>query len=178
MSDLNENIKKLKKHLDIIKEEGVLNVIDGKLKNSNSGKRFSNYSPVDETYICEVAQSNAEDIDEASSSSKVAFKEWSKTNPATRKKILHKIADKIVERSEEIALCETWDTGQAIRFMSKAAIRGSENFRYFADKAISAQDGLTLPSGSLLNITKRYPIGPVGIITPWNTPFMLSLIHI
>ena len=58
--------------------------------------------------------------------------------------------------------------------MSKAAIRGSENFRYFADKAISAQDGLTLPSGSLLNITKRYPIGPVGIITPWNTPFMLS----
>ena len=44
MSDLNENIKKLKKHLDIIKEEGVLNVIDGKLKNSNSGKRFSNYS--------------------------------------------------------------------------------------------------------------------------------------
>ena len=174
MSDLNENIKKLKKHLDIIKEEGVLNVIDGKLKNSNSGKRFSNYSPVDETYICEVAQSNAEDIDEASSSSKVAFKEWSKTNPATRKKILHKIADKIVERSEEIALCETWDTGQAIRFMSKAAIRGSENFRYFADKAISAQDGLTLPSGSLLNITKRYPIGPVGIITPWNTPFMLS----
>ena len=141
MSDLNENIKKLKKHLDIIKEEGVLNVIDGELKNSNSGKRFSNYSPVDETYICEVAQSNAEDIDEASSSSKVAFKEWSKTNPATRKKILHKIADKIVERSEEIALCETWDTGQAIRFMSKAAIRGSENFRYFADKAISAQDG-------------------------------------
>ena len=72
----------------------VLNVIDGELKNSNSGKRFSNYSPVDETYICEVAQSNAEDIDEASSSSKVAFKEWSKTNPSTRKKILHKIADK------------------------------------------------------------------------------------
>ena len=66
MSDLNENIKKLKKHLDIIKEEGVLNVIDGKLKNSNSRKKFSNYSPVDETYICEVVQSNAEDIDEAS----------------------------------------------------------------------------------------------------------------
>ena len=58
--------------------------------------------------------------------------------------------------------------------MSKAAIRGSENFRFFADKAISAQDGLTLPSSTLLNITKRVPIGPVGIITPWNTPFMLS----
>ena len=89
MSDLNENIKKLKKHLDIIKEQGVLNVVDGELKNSNSRKKFSNLSPVDETYICEVAQSNAEDIDVASSSSKDAFKEWSKTSPATRKKILH-----------------------------------------------------------------------------------------
>ena len=85
MSDLNENIRKLKKHLDIIKEQGVLNVVDGELKNSNSRKKFSNFSPVDETYICEVAQSNAEDIDEASSSSKIAFKEWSKINPATRK---------------------------------------------------------------------------------------------
>ena len=56
MSDLNENIKKLKKHLDIIKEQGVLNVVDGELKNSNSRKKFSNFSPVDETYICEVAQ--------------------------------------------------------------------------------------------------------------------------
>ena len=174
MNNLDDNIKKLHRHLSIIKEKGVKNNINGKSKNSVSGKKFPNYSPVDETFICDVEKSNSQDVDDASRSSKEAFFEWSKTSPAKKKKILHSIADKIVERADEIALCECWDTGQAIRFMSKAAIRGSENFRFFADKAISAQDGLTLPSSTLLNVTKRVPIGPVGIITPWNTPFMLS----
>jgi len=71
-------------------------------------------------------------------------------------------------------LVESWDTGQAIRFMSKAALRGAENFRFFADQAEGARDGQTLPSPNHLNITTRTPIGPVGVITPWNTPFMLS----
>jgi acyl-CoA reductase-like NAD-dependent aldehyde dehydrogenase len=79
-----------------------------------------------------------------------------------RKKILHRIADGIVARAEEIALAECWDTGQALRFMSKAALRGAENFRFFADKATSARDGQHLPSPTLMNITTRVPIGPVG----------------
>jgi 5-carboxymethyl-2-hydroxymuconic-semialdehyde dehydrogenase len=66
------------------------------------------------------------------------------------------------------------DTGQALRFMSKAALRGAENFRFFADRAPAARDGQMLPSPTLMNVTTRVPIGPVGVITPWNTPFMLS----
>jgi 5-carboxymethyl-2-hydroxymuconic-semialdehyde dehydrogenase len=58
--------------------------------------------------------------------------------------------------------------------MSKAALRGAENFRFFADRAPGAADGLSLPSAHHLNYTMRQPIGPVGVITPWNTPFMLS----
>jgi 5-carboxymethyl-2-hydroxymuconic-semialdehyde dehydrogenase len=58
--------------------------------------------------------------------------------------------------------------------MSKAALRGAENFRFFADKATSARDGQQLQSPTLMNVTTRVPIGPVGVITPWNTPFMLS----
>lgn len=80
----------------------------------------------------------------------------------------------IVERAEEIALCECWDTGQAFRFMSKAALRGAENFRYYADLAPGARDGQSLPTNDHMNVTSRSPIGPVGVITPWNTPFMLS----
>ena len=91
-----------------------------------------------------------------------------------RRALLHRIADPIEERAEEIALCECWETGQAYRFMSKAALRGAENFRYFADLAPSARDGQSLPTASNLNVTSRAPIGPVGVITPWNTPFMLS----
>jgi len=85
-----------------------------------------------------------------------------------------KIADGIESRAEEIAVCECWDTGQAFRFMSKAALRAAENFRFFADQVPSARDGMNLPSPTLMNVTTRVPIGPVGIITPWNTPFMLS----
>ena len=58
--------------------------------------------------------------------------------------------------------------------MSKAALRGAENFRFFADRAPAARDGQSLPSQTLMNVTTRVPIGPVGVITPWNTPFMLS----
>src|SRR5690606_139795 len=63
---------------------------------------------------------------------------------------------------------------QALRFMRKAAARGAENFRFYAERAPSARDGLSLPTPELLNYTTRKPIGPVGVITPWNTPFMLA----
>ncbi|MDQ3397059.1 MAG: 5-carboxymethyl-2-hydroxymuconate semialdehyde dehydrogenase, partial [Deinococcota bacterium] len=52
--------------------------------------------------------------------------------------------------------------------------RSAENFRFFADRAESARDGLSLPTEGFLNYTMRQPIGAVGIITPWNTPLMLS----
>src|ERR1700676_3595080 len=58
--------------------------------------------------------------------------------------------------------------------MSKAALRGAENFRFYADRAPSANDGLLLPTDTHLNYTIRQPIGPVGVITPWNAPFMLA----
>jgi 5-carboxymethyl-2-hydroxymuconic-semialdehyde dehydrogenase len=53
-------------------------------------------------------------------------------------------------------------------------LRGAENFRFYADRAPNAADGLSLPTDTHLNYTMRQPIGPVGVITPWNTPFMLS----
>ena len=87
---------------------------------------------------------------------------------------MHKVADLIEARAEEIALVESFDTGQALRFMSKAAIRGAENYRFYADRTAEARNGLSLPADQHYNYTMREPIGPVGVITPWNTPFMLS----
>ena len=59
--------------------------------------------------------------------------------------------------------------------MAKAAIRGAENFRFFADRCAEARDGLNAAERRRTGtITTRVPIGPVGVITPWNTPFMLS----
>ncbi|HYK25946.1 MAG TPA: 5-carboxymethyl-2-hydroxymuconate semialdehyde dehydrogenase, partial [Steroidobacteraceae bacterium] len=107
-------------------------------------------------------------------SAHAAFDDWRRVPGDKRRALLHRVADLIESRSEEIALIECLDTGQALRFMSQAAHRAAENFRFFADRAPGAGDGLALPATQHLNYTVRQPIGPVAVITPWNTPFMLS----
>lgn len=172
MTDLTTNLDALNRHLARFRETGIQNLIGG--KDTSTAATFDTCSPVDESLICTVAKGSAADIDAAAKAAKSAFPAWRDIAAAERRKILHRIADLIVERAEEIALCESWDTGQPIRFMAKAALRGAENFRFFADKAPAARDGQQLQSPTLMNVTTRVPIGPVGIITPWNTPFMLS----
>ena len=174
MSDLAVNLDKLAGFLEKYRKSGITNLIGGEARPAASGQTFETTSPVDESVICSVARGGSEDIDAAAQAAKAAFPAWRDLPATERKAILHRIADGIVERAEEIALCECWDTGQALRFMSKAALRGAENFRFFADRAPSARDGQMLPSPTLMNVTTRVPIGPVGVITPWNTPFMLS----
>ena len=173
MSDLAPRLARLDGHLARFRDRGILNLIGG-LDTSGSGGVFKTHSPVDESPIAEVARGTAADIDAAAKAAKAAFPAWAAMPGDRRKQLLHRIADLIEARAEEIALCECWDTGQAWRFMSKAALRGAENFRFFADLAPSARDGKALPTGDHLNVTSRKPIGPVGVITPWNTPFMLS----
>ncbi len=87
-------------------------------------------------------------IDRAAKSSAQAFKSWGKTSGDKRRAILHKIADAIEARADEIAAVECMDTGQPIRYMSKAALRGAENFRFFADRAPGAADGVSLPTAA------------------------------
>jgi 5-carboxymethyl-2-hydroxymuconic-semialdehyde dehydrogenase len=166
------HLQKLEQHLAWFRSGGILNLIDG--KDVAGATTFQTHSPVDETLIAEVARGTAADIDRAAQAAKAAFPGWAALPGDKRKALLHRIADGIEARAEEIALCECWDTGQAWRFMSKAALRGAENFRFFADLAPSARDGKSLPTPDHLNVTSRKPIGPVGVITPWNTPFMLS----
>ena len=139
-----------------------------------AGGVFASYSPVDKSKICDVACGTGVDIDKAASAARYAFAAWRDLNAKVRRELMICIAEGIEARAEEIALCECWDTGQAYKFMSKAALRGAENFHYFADQFVQARDGQHLKSPTLMNITTRVPIRPVGIITPWNTPFMLS----
>lgn len=173
MSNLQSNIEKLQTYLQRFQKEGINNRIGG-VDQLGSGGQFDTLSPVDKSTICSVARSNATDINDAAHAAKAAFPMWRDMPARERRDILVNVARTIRERAEEIALCECWDTGQAIRFMSKAALRGAENFDYFAEQVIAARDGQHLKSPTLMNITTRVPIGPVGIITPWNTPFMLS----
>ncbi len=174
MSEFENNKEKLLKFLGRFKEDGVLNHINGESIKADDKQFFENISPIDLKKICDVSRSGSIDINLAVASAKNAFSEWSSFSGQERKKILHKIATSIEERAHEIALIESFDTGQSLRFMAKAALRGAANFRYFADQAPYGRDGESTFTDSQTNMTMRFPIGPVGIITPWNTPFMLS----
>src|SRR6266496_5057778 len=157
-----------------LRAEGIGHMIDGKIVPSTSGHTFETKSPIDGAVLASVARGNAEDIDRAATAASLAFKSWRNMSASMRKTLLHRVADAIEDHADDIAVLECIDTGQAHRFMAKAAIRAAENFRFFADKCAEARDGLNMPSEEHWNISTRVPIGPVGVITPWNTPFMLS----
>ncbi len=173
MSKIEENLEKGKAYLQQF-QQGVMNRIGGEDCWAADGQTFETISPIDLKPLAKIAKGTAKDIDRAAKAAHDAFPAWAAMSGDARKKILHKIADAIVARAEEIAFTECQDTGQALKFMAKAALRGAENFRFFADRAPEARDGKTIRAEGQVNMTTRTPIGPVGIITPWNTPFMLS----
>jgi 5-carboxymethyl-2-hydroxymuconic-semialdehyde dehydrogenase len=155
-------------------DDPLLHFIHGAPTASVSGETFENHTPVDASLLGSVASGDAADIDAAATAAHVAFADWSGRSGKERKKILHNVADLIERRADEIAAVECVDTGQTIRFMSAAAIRGAANFRFFADHAPDANNGRSMPDEHHVNFSSRKALGPVGVITPWNTPFMLS----
>ena len=174
VSALEANLAKAEQYLARFRRDGVQNQIGGAAVPACDGTSFETISPVDLKPLAKVAHGKAPDIDRAAKAAKQAFPAWAALAGDKRKDLLHKIADAIVARAEEIAFVECMDTGQALKFMAKAALRGAENFRFYADRAPEARDGRVLRTDSQINMTTRVPIGPVGVITPWNTPFMLS----
>ncbi|SDK23626.1 aldehyde dehydrogenase family protein [Aliiruegeria lutimaris] len=120
MDVLNENIARASAYMAKFREAGVLNHINGASVPAASGETFETISPVDLKSLAPVAKGGAEDIDRAVAAATEAFKTWSKTPGKERRAILIKVAEAIEARAEEIAFTECMDTGQALRFMSKA----------------------------------------------------------
>jgi 5-carboxymethyl-2-hydroxymuconic-semialdehyde dehydrogenase len=156
------------------REQPLGHFIAGQAERGSSREVFDNVSPVDSRVLNQVVSGDERDVHNAAVAAQSAFPAWRGKTGEERRAILHKVADRIEARREEIALVECMDTGQALRFMSGAALRAAENFRFFADRAPGAANGLSLPAAEHMNYTVRQAIGPVAIITPWNTPFMLS----
>jgi len=171
---LEENLEKLRPILKQFADQPISHFINGESVAASDGRTFSNHSPVDDSIIGEVVAGTPSDIDAACMAAEAAFDVWAALPGRQRRDLLHSVADGIEKNAEVIALIESFDTGQPLRFMSKAAIRGAENYRFFAEMAADARNGLSLPAQQHMNYSLRQPIGPVGIITPWNTPFMLS----
>jgi len=174
MSDaLAANISKATGYLERFRDRPLGHFIAGKPEDG-SVQGLDNVCPVDGSHLNRVVNGDERDVDAAASAARAAFPAWRDIAGEKRRAILHRVADLIEARREEIAFVECMDTGQPLRFMNSAALRGAENFRFFADRAPGAANGLSLPAPEHMNYTLRQPIGPVAVITPWNTPFMLS----
>ena len=156
--------------------EKIQHFIDGALVDSIGGETFDVLNPVtNETYIQAAAGQQA-DIDAAVAAAKRAFDNgpWPKMLPRERSRVLHKIADIVESRDAQLAELESFDSGLPITQAKGQARRAAENFRFFADLIVAQHDDAFKVPGRQMNYVNRKPIGVAGLITPWNTPFMLE----
>ena len=139
------------------------------------GRYFENVSPVDGRVFCEIPRSSAADIELALDAAHRAKEAWGKTSPAERSNVLLKIADRMEQNLELIALAETWDNGKPIRETLAADIPlAIDHFRYFAG-CIRAQEGsLSEIDETTVAYHFHEPLGVVGQIIPWNFPLLMA----
>ncbi|WP_431710855.1 aldehyde dehydrogenase [Glutamicibacter uratoxydans] len=152
------------------------NYIGGQWVAPVKGMYFENITPITGKAFCEVARSTAEDIEVALDAAHAAAPAWGKTSPAERAVILNKIADRIEQNLEMLAVAETWDNGKAVRETLNADLPlAVDHFRYFAG-AIRAQEG-TLSQLDEDTTAYHYhePLGVVGQIIPWNFPILMAV---
>ena len=150
--------------------------IDGQWVDSIGGETFDVLDPVSNQNYATCAAGQKADIDRAVAAAKQAFDSgpWPRLKPRDRFRILNRIADLVEERDARLAELETFDTGLPITQALGQAQRAAENFRFFADLIVAQADDAYKVPGTQLNYVNRKPVGVAGLITPWNTPFMLE----
>jgi len=151
------------------------NYIGGDWVAPADGEYFENLSPVNGQSFCEIPRSTYKDVELALDAAHAAKDAWGKTSVTTRSNILLKIADRIEENLEKLAVAETWDNGKAVRETLAADVPLCvDHFRYFAG-CIRAQEGTI---GDIDENTVAYhfhePLGVVGQIIPWNFPLLMA----
>ena len=154
----------------------IQHYIDGAFVDSVDGDTFDVLDPVtNKTYTTAAAGKKA-DIELAVAAAKRAFDEgpWPRMLPRERSRVLHRIADLVESRDARLAELESYDSGLPITQALGQARRAAENFRFFADLIVAQSDDAFKVPGKQMNYVNRKPIGVAGLITPWNTPFMLE----
>ncbi len=151
------------------------NYIGGRFVEPASGQYFENRSPVDGRVLCQIARSNAEDVERALDAAHAAKAAWGKTSVTERAAALNAIADRMQANLEALAVAESWDNGKPIRETMAADMPlAIDHFRYFAG-CIRAQEGTI---GEIDADTVAYhfhePLGVVGQIIPWNFPLLMA----
>jgi 5-carboxymethyl-2-hydroxymuconic-semialdehyde dehydrogenase len=150
--------------------------IGGAAVPSVGGATFDVLDPATNTVYARCAAGQAEDVARAVTAADEAFRNgpWPGLKARERARILNRIADAIEARDVRLAILEAFDTGLPITQARGQAHRAAENFRFFADVVVALHEEAYRVGDEQLNYVVRRPAGVAGLITPWNTPFMLE----
>ncbi|MGH1353259.1 MAG: aldehyde dehydrogenase [Methyloligellaceae bacterium] len=164
-------------HLDIEFpfKERYGNFINGEFVAPKSGNYFENVTPITGSTICEIARSNADDIELALDAAHAAKDSWGKTSPAERADMLNRIADVIVQNQMKLAVAETLDNGKPIReSMAADTALAIDHFRYFAGCIRAEEGSIAEIDAQTYAYHFNEPLGVVGQIIPWNFPILMA----
>ena len=157
----------------------IENFIGGEFVSAASGKTFEKRSPLDNRVIAHVSEAGKTEVDAAVSAARAALNgEWGAMTLDQRVELLYAVANEITRRFDDFVAAEMADTGQPLHVMTHAFIpRGAANFKVFADVVKNVPNEsfqMATPDGrGALNYSIRVPKGVVGVISPWNAPFLL-----
>jgi aldehyde dehydrogenase (NAD+) len=151
-------------------------LIDGKFRDSISGKTFATINPATEQNIADVAEGDAADVDLAAQAARRAFEQgpWSRMDARERGNLMFKLADLIQQNFDELAALETLDNGKPIRDSRAWDIPATiATFRYYAGWADKIHGDVIPVANRYFTYTRREPVGVAGQIIPWNYPLCM-----
>ncbi len=139
-----------------------------------SARTFEEISPIDCSHIADVSAGDAEEIDAAVGAARRAFAAWAALGPEGRHPILHRFAEAIQRHGEKLAAVETMDNGSLLVANTQRMVpRSALNISFFADWALKLSHEM-IESPEVHNHVRYDPAGVAALITPWNTPLMLT----
>jgi acyl-CoA reductase-like NAD-dependent aldehyde dehydrogenase len=152
-------------------------IINGKHAKAGSGKVIERIAPGHGIAIGEWPDASADDVRVAISAARVAFDNgpWPRMSGAERSRIMYRVSQLILANLEELALIESLEVGKPI-----SQARGEIDFcadlwAYAAGQARALEGNSHNNIGQdRLGLVLREPVGVVGIITPWNFPFIIA----
>lgn len=140
------------------------------------GQYFENPSPVNGRPFTEIARGTEADVERALDAAHAAAPAWAAVSAADRATVLNRIADRMEEHLEELAVAESWENGKPVRETLAADIPlAIDHFRYFAG-ALRAQEGsLSEIDDDTVAYHFHEPLGVVAQIIPWNFPILMAV---
>ena len=140
-----------------------------------SAETFRNTSPIDGSFLGEIARGRAHEVDLAVAAARAAFPEWSALGPRGRGKLLLRLAELVEANVEELSQIETLDNGSLLRSHRRGVMpRVAMNIRFFAEWAINELSHEPFDTRGHSNHVSWDPSGVAALITPWNAPLMLA----